>query len=163
MKRVIAGILAATMLFSMTACADTKAAGNTRTRTVDNGTTDSEETIMNPSTDISVVSQIFPKLEGIEAVEFEVKKLGSGDDSVPGPTDYQYQGYITLTAEAAQNYASSYEWNDSKNDVTFETITARSGNFKSAPGFLNDIIKKSKYTGRAWLDGNTILFCVNTF
>ena len=118
---------------------------------------------MNPSTDVAVIEKIFPKLEGIVSVEYEVKVLGSTDSSVPGPTDYRYQGYIVLSDDAAAKYTAEYQWNDSDDDVVFDTIVVRNGNYKSAPGFVNDIIKKSSYTGKAWMNGNTILFSVNTF
>ena len=164
------------LMLSITACdsankggnSSGSGAGNSRTsyssdasnsRTSNN----SEETIMNPSTDVAVVEKIFPNLEGIESVEFEVTTLGSGNSTVPGPTDYQYQGYIELTDEAAEKYASSYKWEDFDNDVTFETINTRSGDFKYDPMFTKDIIKKSSFAGKTWVDGNTILFSVHTF
>ena len=62
------------------------------------------------STDVSVVQGMFPGLDGIESTEFEVIKHG-GDDprSIPGPTDYIYQGYIVMTEEATNTIAEKYE------------------------------------------------------
>lgn len=163
MRKILIVFVIVVFVLSFSACDNNTNSENSNGNSTNNSRTDSVDNIMNPNTDVEVVEKIFPNLEGIESVEYEITKLGNGTASVPGPTDYQYQGYIILTDEAAEKYASSYTWGDFDNDVTFETISERSGDFKYDPHFTKDIIKKSSYDGKVWIDGNIILFSVHTF
>ncbi|WP_022770808.1 hypothetical protein [Butyrivibrio sp. NC2007] len=72
-----------------------------------------------------------------------------------------YQGYIVLSDEAAEKYASSYEWKEVDPDVTFESIEKPEGNWKYSYDFCKDIIP-GYYGGAAWIDGNTIIFSITT-
>ena len=123
--------------------------------------TNNEEAVMPPSTDMDAIAKMFPSLEGALESEWEQIKLGGGDDRVPGPTDYMYQGYIVLSDEAAQKYATSYKWSEAEPDVTFESIEKRDGAWKTSYDFCKDIIP-GYYGGTVWIDGNVILFSITT-
>jgi hypothetical protein len=107
------------------------------------------------------IAKMFPSLEGVLDSEWEQIKLGSGDDRTPGPSDYKYQGYIVLSEEAADKYASSYEWKEAEPDITFESIETRSGSWNYSYDFCKDIIP-GYYGGEMWIDGNVILFSITT-
>lgn len=64
MKKKVISLLVAAMMLSVVACA-----GSATEKVEMNNT---QETIMNPSTDVVVIEKIFPKLEGIESVECQL-------------------------------------------------------------------------------------------
>ena len=146
-KPIITLILVLALLVCATACTNGKRAG--------------EEAKSSVSTDISAIEKLFPSLEGATEIEWEQVTLGSGDSRVPGPTDYRFQGYIVLSDDAAQKYASSYDFTEAEPDVTFENIKEREGKWKYSEDFCKDIIPEY-YPGSVWIDGNTILFSVTT-
>ena len=150
MKRVIAGLLILLML-GATACSGKKEISKTV----------NDEAIMNPSNNMEAIAKMFPSLEGALEAQWEQIRLGSGVGRTPGPTDYQYQGYIILADEAAEKYASSYEWKEVDPDVTFESIEKPEGNWKYSYDFCKDIIP-GYYGGAAWIDGNTVIFSITT-
>ena len=113
------------------------------------------------STETDAVEKMFPSLEGIKAAEWEQVTMGSGREEVPGPTDYRYQGYITLTDEAAEKFASEYSFDDAAPDVELETVSEREGQWKFSNEFNNDM-KPEYYSGKMWIDGNTIFFSITT-
>ncbi len=125
------------------------------------GCSNSNKETIGVSSDTQAIGNMFPALEGVLETKWEQEKLGSGDDRVPGPTDYTYRGYVTLDEEAAANYAASYEWTDAEPDVVFMEIEAVEGNWKYSSDFADDIIP-GYYFGSVWLDGNTLLFCIST-
>ena len=161
MKKAMVALVMGLMLTALTACEDQNTAGS---RTANNSAANAGATVASTYSDVSVVQDIFPNLEGIESVEYEVIKHG-GDDprSVPGPTDYVYQGYIVLTEEAANTIAGSYEWQDFDTDISFEAVTERSGDYKLDGHFTQDILKKT-YSGKVWFNeaDKTILFRAGT-
>ena len=55
------------------------------------------------------IAKMFPSLEDALETQWEQIRLGSGDGRTPGPTDYQYQGYIILSDEAAEKHARKKE------------------------------------------------------
>ena len=175
MKKVIFGMSVAALMVSLAACDDN--AGNAGDRSVvnasmtteaDTGATDATDTSAGSGalTDVSVISEIFPGLEGIDSVEYEVVPLGTNNSpDVAGPTDYQYQGYIVLTDEAAEALTAAYEWEDAEPEVAFVSITDRGGDYKSCVNLINDTLKKASYSGNAWYnaDEKTVLFAVHTW
>lgn len=120
-----------------------------------------ENAVTNPSSDMKAVEKFFPSLEGAVETQWEQITLGEGNERTPGPTDYQYQGYIILSEDSAQKYESAYEWNQAEPDVEFESIEEREGNWKYSGDFRKDIIPEY-YGGSVWKDGNTILFSITT-
>lgn len=120
-----------------------------------------EETEIIMSTDTNAIAKLFPQLTGVESAEWEQITLGDGTSELPGPTDYRYQGYITLTNEAAENYLSSYSWTPDTPDVSFSEIEPKDGNWNYSEDFADAIIP-GYYSGSIWIDGNTILFSVTT-
>ena len=161
MKKVMVALVAGAMITALAACEKGNATGS---RMGNNNAVNASASAVTTYTDVSVVQEIFPELEGIESVEYEVIKHG-GDDprSVPGPTDYVYQGYIVLTEEAANTIAASYEWQDYDTDISFEAVTERSGDYKLDGHFTQDILKKT-YSGKVWFNeaDKTILFRAGT-
>jgi len=112
---------------------------------------------------INVVTTMLPSLEGIEEATWEKTHLGSGAGLIPGPTDCQYQGYITLDRDVARNYKDSYEWIDSVPEVELETLENRDVKWKYSPEFTKDYVP-GYYYGKLWFNpnDNTILFFVRT-
>ena len=163
MKKTVIAFTAALMVTVLSACQNGNAAGN-RTGVGSTTNANANASAATISTDVSIVQDLFPGLDGIESTEFEVIRHG-GDDprSIPGPTDYVYQGYIVLTEEAANKLAGAYEWQDFETSVTFESLTERSGDYKLDGHFTKDVLK-STYSGRTWFDetNKTILFTVQT-
>lgn len=124
----------------------------------------SESPAVTTSTDTAVMKNLFPNLEGVEAVEMEQHKYGGSDgiDLLPGPTDYQYMGYITLSDDAATKYADTYDFKEvTTPKVFFTNIQQRDGQWRYSYEFGKDIIKKG-LVGNVWMDGNTLLFSVGT-
>lgn len=146
-KPIITLTLVLTLLVCATACTKDRTAGSEAKSSV--------------STDISAAEKFFPSLEGVTEIEWEQVTLGSGNDRAPGPADYKFQGYIVLSDDAAQKYASSYDFAEAKPDVTFENIKEREGNWKYSEDFCKDMIPEY-YLGSVWIDGNTVLFSVTT-
>ncbi|MBR1470525.1 MAG: hypothetical protein IJ600_02640 [Lachnospiraceae bacterium] len=168
MKNKAAVLLALVMVCLPAACGN--AASNADSRSTGSNANNSNTNNSNVSTqtytDVSVVKEIFPGLDGIESAEYEIVPLGSSpDNSVPGPLDYQYQGYIVLTDEAKENLVQAYAWEGAEPAVEFETIAERDGTYRYSPYLNRDVIKKSSYAGRVWLaeEENTVLFVVHTF
>lgn len=112
-------------------------------------------------TNTETVNKLFPSLEGVETVEIEVKILGKNSFFLPGPNDYRYQGYITLSDDAASGYAEDYSFTSDDPDVEFEKIKSRDGQWMKSNDFTKEI-KPDYYNGNVWIDDNTILFSVNT-
>ena len=170
MKKAVVVFGIVLMMTTLSACQKGNSAGNrTGNRNAANAnvpaaTTSTDVSAATTSTDVSVVQEFFPGLEGIESTEFEVIKHG-GDDprSIPGPTDYIYQGYIVLTEDTANTIAEKYEWQDFETDVTFESITERDGDYKLDGHFTKEILKGT-LSGRVWFNeaDRTILFNVQT-
>ena len=161
MKKAVVVLGIVLMMTTLTACQKGNSAGN---RTGNRNAANANVSAATTSTDVSVVQEFFPGLEGIESTEFEVIKHG-GDDprSIPGPTDYIYQGYIVLTEDTANTIAEKYEWQDFETDVTFESITERDGDYKLDGHFTKEILKGT-LSGRVWFNetDRTILFNVQT-
>ena len=151
MKRALAGMLILAMILGTTACSKEKLNDRTRNDTPEVHQSDSMEAI----------AKMFPSLEGAVETDWEQITLGSGDDRIPGSTDYKYQGYIVLSDDAAEIYASAYEWKEVDPEVTFESVEAREGTWKYSYDFCKDIIP-GYYGGLVWIDGNTILFSITT-
>ncbi len=151
MKPIFNGIILVMIILCVFACSGKNQVDDTEV----------EEKIMNPSNDMQAISKMFPSLEGATESQWEQIKLGSDDESIPGPNDYKYQGYIVLSEDAAKNYAESYDWKEVKPDVNFESIEVREGNWKYSYDFCMDYIPKY-YAGEVWIDGNTILFSITT-
>ena len=153
MKKVMVALVAGAMITALAACEKGNVTGSS---TGNNNAVNASASAVPTYTDVSVVQEIFPELEGIESVEYEVIKHG-GDDprSVPGPTD--------LTEEAANTIAGSYEWQDYDTDISFEAVTERSGDYKLDGHFTQDILKKT-YSGKVWFNeaDKTILFRAGT-
>ena len=120
-----------------------------------------EETENKVSTDLGSIAVFFPELEGAQEAEWEQITMGSGDSRVPGPTDYKYQGYVTISGEAAEKYASSYEWEEREPKVELENIEERSGEWKYCYDFEKDMLQ-GRYGGSIWIDGDKILFSIIT-
>ena len=164
MKKTVIAFTAALMVTVLSACQNGNAAGS-RTGVGSTTNANANASAATISTDVSIVQDLFPGLEGIESTEFEVIKHGGDDDprSLPGPTSYVYQGYMVLTEEAANDLAEAYEWQDFETSVTFEAVTERSGDYKLDGQFTKDVLK-STYSGRTWFDetNKTILFTVQT-
>ena len=114
------------------------------------------------TTNINAAMQLFPSLEGVEAVEMEQLKYGgsSSPRSLPAPVDYQYRGYITLSDEAAEKYGHDYSFTDADPKVSFEVLKERNGHWKYSYEFQQKIIK-SGLIGDVWLDGNILLFSID--
>ena len=115
------------------------------------------------TTDLEAAVSLFPSLKGIETLEME--QIVYGDSSsrrtIPGPSDYLYRGYITVSDEAAAEYAHDYVFSDAAPDVSFETIRERKGPWKYSYDFQKNHIKNG-YFGDMWINGNTILFSIGT-
>lgn len=152
MRKMICGIILVMIMISAVACAS--ADGGKRV-------TDSEEAAPKVSTDLDSIAVFFPKLEGAQEAEWEQITLGSGDSRVPGPTDYKYQGYVVISDDTAEQYASTYEWKEAEPEVKFENIQERSGNWKYSNDFAQDMLQ-GRYGGSIWIDGNLILFSITT-
>ena len=147
MRKILSGILCTILMLSLVACS-----GGNGSRTGE----DNPEAELR--TDIEGIEKLFPALEGaVTEVDWEMKRLGTGDTFLPGKYAYQCQGYITLSDEAAEKYASSYEWTDVSPKVEFEAVTEREGNWKASHDFEQEVFD-GHITGHVWLDGNTILF-----
>lgn len=115
------------------------------------------------STDIQAISNMFPGLEGVESAEWEEIKRG-GDGSrleLPGPTDYEYHGYITISDESAEKYSNEYTFTSATPNVPFEALIAHDSSWLYSQDFTKDII--GNYSGYVWFDGKKILFSINSF
>ncbi|MBO4456950.1 MAG: hypothetical protein J5802_04455 [Butyrivibrio sp.] len=153
MRKIVCGILCVTMMFSMVACSNRVGSRDgSRESGSRNGEAEAEL-----RTDLDGIEKLFPTLEGVTEAEWECKPLGSGDSFVPDPHDSLCQGYIILSDEAAEKYASSYEWTDVSPKVDFEVVTEREGNWKASHDFEVEVYN-GNLKGNAWIDGNTILF-----
>lgn len=114
--------------------------------------------------DVETAERILPSLEGIESVDMEQVRVGGTQsrDLVPGPADYVYQGYVTLSDEAAEGYAESYDLHDGGTpQVELEAVEGRDGRWLHDHDLCEDLIKGGLF-GDVWLDGNTMLVCVYT-
>lgn len=120
--------------------------------------------VSGPITDLTAVPKLFPSLNGVSDFEAEQLKWG-GDDrtGVPGPEHYEYHGYIVLSEEAAAEYWDRYDFvtPSSTVSVSFEVLSDRGGNWKYSKDFADNIMDKS-LTGDVWMDGNTLLFNLQT-
>ena len=116
------------------------------------------------STDISTAESIFPALKGVEKVEVEELSYGGSSDrtGIPGPTDYLYRGYITLSDEAAEKYMEKYSFEEAEAEVPFKKISERPGHWMYSREFCMDIMPEG-HTGDIWLSGDTLLFDMGTF
>lgn len=119
------------------------------------------------STDTDVAARLLPGLEGIEAVEMEQHKYGGTESpwELPGPTDYRYMGYVTISAATADEYAQSYDFSDAmaQPDVPFATMKKRDGHWTYSYEFCKAVIKDG-LVGDIWLDGSkrTIMFSIGS-
>lgn len=116
------------------------------------------------TTDLNAVGKIFPGLNGAVSAQVEQLKYGgsSSRDALPSPVDYQYRGYITLSAEAAARYAKEFSFADAVPEVSFEILKKQTGHhWKYSDEFEQTIIRNG-FVGDVWLDGDTILFSVGT-
>ena len=114
------------------------------------------------STDKQAISNMFPGLEGVESTEWEEIKRG-GDGSrleLPGPTDYEYHGYIILSDEAANKYNNEYTFTSATPNVPFEALTGHDSNWQYSEEFTKDVI--GNYSGYVWFDGKEILFSIKS-
>ncbi len=149
MKRFIALTLLTLFTMSATACLKSVPEANTETSYVSR-----------PSSDMAMISRIFPSLEG--AIETKWEETSLGDKiSIAGPTDYKYQGYIVLDEESANKYFSSYAWEGSDPYIIFDNIDMPNGEWRYSHDFCKDIIP-GYYNGSVWLSGDTIIFSIYT-
>lgn len=117
-----------------------------------------------PITDLSAVPKLFPSLNGVKEFEAEQIKWGGNDrTAVPGPTDYEYHGYIVLTEEAAEEYRNQYDFDGTSPAISFQfsVVADRGGNWKYSKDFEKAVVDPT-LTGHVWMDGNTLLFELRT-
>ncbi len=153
-RKLISSVIALLMTFSLLAGCTGPGRGEDNI---------ASEEVNRPMTDTSFIAKVLPGLEGVTETEWEEIRLGSDDRMVPGPTDYQYEGYVTISEEAADKYLSEYEWSEAEPDVTFEYIRERDGDWKYSYDFEKAVSEGAHYSVSVWIDGNTILFKAMTF
>lgn len=113
---------------------------------------------------IEIVKEIFPNLEGVESVSFEVNNP-SVNSRVPGPTELQLRGHIVITEETANKYMSDYEWKEVNVDFSaeyFDVSEYIDDKWYYSADFNNTVIS-DKFMGAIYFNGKNMWFEVTQF
>ena len=153
MKKILSLVLIATLAMSITGCKGNESKQSYKESAF--GPVSSCEIRSN----LDMVENRMGNLEGTTAVNFESLKMGTGEGWLPDSTDYTVQGYVTLTDEAAEKYASSYDWDEGTPEFNLLELQQQDieGSWYQSPDFNKDIFTNCN-SGSAWLNGNTLFF-----
>lgn len=72
-------------------------------------------------TDVDVIEKIFPGLEGIDKVSWEISNF-SYDSRRIGPTELQFKGKIFIEENTANKYKVDYDWQEVSIDFSTNYI-----------------------------------------
>ena len=116
-------------------------------------------------TDIAIVKEFFPGLEGSESVCWENSNLQNSTSRVPGPTDSSYKGYIVLDEVVVAGYMKDYEWQEVNLILTAEYIDV--SDYQDCTWYYCDEFNKSVMSGtmmgKIYFNGSIMWFEVSEF
>ena len=115
-------------------------------------------------TNIEIVKEIFPNLEGVESVSFEVNNP-SANSRVPGPTELQFRGHIVITEEDAKKYMSDYEWKEVNVDFSAEylDVTEYIDDIWYYSTDFNNLVMSDRFMGAVYFNKKNMWFEVIQF
>lgn len=110
-------------------------------------------------TNIDVVKEIFPGLEGIDKVCWEVNDF-SDSFGAPGPTELQFKGKIVLEEEIANKYKEDYEWKEVSIDFStnYIDVSEYQDDIWYYSTSFNEAVLSDTMMGKIYFNGNEMWF-----
>lgn len=119
--------------------------------------------VVGEQTNVDVVKEIFPGLEGIEKVSWEVTNFSDGLGA-PGPTELQFKGKIVLE-EVANEYKNDYEWKEV--NIDFYTDYINISEYQDDIWYYSDSFNKAVLSntimGKIYFNGKDMWFEVSQY
>ena len=116
------------------------------------------ETVRN---DLEHIIKWFPKLEGVESAEWEIRADGQGKfTELPSPGTYTASGYIYLAQETANKYLEDYDRKEDTPEINFQSLSSDLLDHEKwmySWQFDHDF-RPNKFIGKLWFNGNIVLF-----